>query len=775
MAQIALPQASAQAAPRVSLEALAYITLLILAALLRVPYLDTTPLDDTQAGEALAAYDRTRLVESSDIFADNALGVPVRLVLFTLGGPSDLAARLPEAVIGSLLPLLPWLFRRELGRWGALGLGLGLAVSPVAVLASREMSGMVWALAALLIGGRFVLNFAQDGRRADAIAASVAFGAVLLLTTPFGLLLALGAFFGLAAATLLGDRPARQTVARSLAAWPAMESLLAIAISVVSVATLFFVFPDGLTHVANAPERFAEAVVAQVEAPTLYPLLVSLRYDGLFVLFGAAGLVVALRDAPTFAERFFAGWAGWAVLGMVLYGGAGPSLALLLTLPAVGLTISLWGRLLSTTSYGYWQVPGWVLPVHGLVVAALLVGLATNLNNVFGKLVEEARPNRFAEVLIPPGGGPGEHVRIGTLDAESGAKSLSMTLPLEVLENCQPLLGDRDPDAVQRNDSGQFCDARPLPDYTVQVWPVDAVARAAELTIVGPDGVTLQDATPLGDGLRLPFQAFTRGEYRINLALPTPASDGPAQFVTILYQGDKTQGNAPERLTNGNWPIDVPLPYAVFQITTRVPLPTAPVGVLGILFSIPITFFLVGAFFGARAAWRGVLLGVMLFGVVYGAGLALGASTVFAEDPRELWNQDPPQEDYQNLEAILEEYSLRDTGMPYLMEIVAVGERDSALGWALRRFQNTTFAATFTTQTNASAIVAPNTLRPAAERAYVGQVLVFERTWPRDSLAWVDFGAWLFRNETRVEPEVSSRYRVWIASEVYDVQTVPTP
>ncbi len=773
MADIALSPAPQERTPaRVSIEALIYLSVLLLAVLVRLPGLDAAPLDDLQARDALAAYDRVRLVDEGALYPDNPLASPVRMLFFTLAGPTDLAARLPDALAGALLTLAPLLYRREIGRWGALALALGLAMSPVAVLASREMSGMVWALGLLLVAGRFALDFAREGDRGAALAASVCLAGVVFLTTPFGVLLALGAFFGLAAGVLGAEATTRGHIAGRLAAWPWFESLLAGALSIAAVATVLFIFPSGLSGVAGLPERFAEALVAQAEAPTLYPLLVALRYDALFVLFGALGLVTILRDDATFLERFFAGWYAWAVLGMLLYGGTGPDLALLLTLPALGLTISFFFRLLATTSYGYWHVPGWVLPIHALAVAALLVGLATNLNNVFGKLADEARPIDLAKVLTPASG---DDVRISTIRQNVGDVSLAATLPQMLLENCQAGIGDRDPDALEIDATGRYCDPRRLTDYTLQLISIDADAQQAELEILGPSrAVVATSEGSIQGGVRVFFQAEDSGDYRFNLLYPedyVPQDD--AQVLAILHRGDATAGNLLDRLGDGTWTADIPALYAGFQVMTRAPVPTAPVGVLGILLSIPVTFFLVGAFYGARAAWRGVLLGALLFGGVYGLGLALGAGGIHAEDPRELWHREPPQDDYQNLDAILTEYSLRDTGMPYLLDMTVQGRRDSALGWALRRFENAQYVPTLTPQTDSPAVIAPDVLRPSLAQDYVGQSVLLGRDWSRHSLAWVDVGAWLFNNQTRFAPEDSQVYRVWIASELYDVMNVP--
>ena len=70
--------------------------------------------------------------------------------VFKLAGDSDYTARVPAAVLGSLLVVLPYFLRRELGRWGALAAGGLLAFSPIFLYISRfaraDIYLALWAL-----------------------------------------------------------------------------------------------------------------------------------------------------------------------------------------------------------------------------------------------------------------------------------------------------------------------------------------------------------------------------------------------------------------------------------------------------------------------------------------------------------------------------------------------------------------------------------------------------------------------------------------------------
>lgn len=75
-------------------------------------------------------------------------------------GASDFAARLLPALFGAALVVSPWLFRRELGRFGALAASLFLLISPTILYFSRFMRNdvymAVWAVVLLAVALRYM-------------------------------------------------------------------------------------------------------------------------------------------------------------------------------------------------------------------------------------------------------------------------------------------------------------------------------------------------------------------------------------------------------------------------------------------------------------------------------------------------------------------------------------------------------------------------------------------------------------------------------------------
>ena len=79
---------------------------------------------------------------------------------YRLIGSSEFAARLVPALFGAVLVVMPWLFRKELGRYGALAASLFLLASPTVLYFARFMRNdiymAVWAVALLALALRYM-------------------------------------------------------------------------------------------------------------------------------------------------------------------------------------------------------------------------------------------------------------------------------------------------------------------------------------------------------------------------------------------------------------------------------------------------------------------------------------------------------------------------------------------------------------------------------------------------------------------------------------------
>lgn len=182
-------------------ERAAWLALLLVAALWRFADLGTRALSHD---ESLHAYYSHRYVELGDYRHDPLLHGPLlfhaQALAFTLVGDGDAAARLLPALAGVLLVGAPWLFRRELGRRGALAAGVLLLLSPAVAFYSRYLRNDVWCALFALLWARALLDYRARGEarswRLLAVAMALSFAAkeVAFLTgAGFGAICLLGA------------------------------------------------------------------------------------------------------------------------------------------------------------------------------------------------------------------------------------------------------------------------------------------------------------------------------------------------------------------------------------------------------------------------------------------------------------------------------------------------------------------------------------------------------------------------------------------------------
>lgn len=779
MAELALEQPRL----RISAETLIYLALVTFVIVVRVAALGALPLDDQQAHEALAALHRvdpnvpTGGEESPALYPHNALGALFNAGFLMILGHGDAVARLATALAGVLLVLSPLLYRPYVGKLPALLMALGLAFSPVALAASRSMSGLIWALLLLMIGGWLLLRFVEERRKGQALAATVCAAGVLFLTTPYGLLVLLGVFFGLALAVITSapEHPARRLVPEIASVWSGAEAFIASLLAIIVVATSFFTQPAGLSSVGQIPQVFLDGLTErQPGAPWMYGLLVSLRYDFAFVLFALIAVWIMWSERR-FVERFLTGWLLWSLVAVTVYPGATADIALIVTLPAVALTALLVARMLRNVSFGYWHVPEWVLPLHALVVMGLLASLGVNLRSLALKLWEEAKIVPYAEVLyLYDNSGT---TRLGTLQNEAQSSSMSITLPAVQLENCRrfnELPPDTDTTQLQQSETGLWCERQLTYDLTAHLYPIDDEIQQAAFVIQSITGEVYFRADEIGDGVKVHFEAPGDGEYRLEV-VRTPAFDQlPAkdyEFGLNIFPGNLTDKSGFSEITSGAFRLRFPMLVALTRILIRPPNAPALLVAIFMPFMILLSFFLSGAFYGSRAAWRGVGLGILGYGLIYGLAVGWNATTHF--NARELWSTHAATEDYHSLQATLNEYSRRENGTLHEIEVTVEGRDDSALAWALRDFPNARFVERVTYATTSPAVITAGTQPPSVGADYVGQELILGYHWSAYDLTWTDFGAWLFLNRSHDDPLVTDTYRLWITKEVYDVQKVP--
>ena len=183
--------------PQLSIEQALWALIAVLALATRLGRLGSAPLSAAEARQAIVAWR-----------AASGLGMPLtgynpvllwgNSLLFSLFGASDAVARLLPALCGAGLALLPLLLKRELGRAGAIVSGLYLALSPTALVASRQLNGTIVSAAGTMAFLGAGLQFWATGHRRWIVFAGAALAlAVAGGPTVYGLLLPLGVGYGL--------------------------------------------------------------------------------------------------------------------------------------------------------------------------------------------------------------------------------------------------------------------------------------------------------------------------------------------------------------------------------------------------------------------------------------------------------------------------------------------------------------------------------------------------------------------------------------------------
>jgi len=296
-----------------STERFLWLLLVLLTAVLRLVGLGMAPLSSAEAVQALAAYQ-----------AAHGGGIPpeartlspllfhVNVLLFALFHGGDGLARLFPALCGVGLTLTPLLLRRYLGRWGALGSGLLLALSPTLLALSRTLDGSIPAALGVMLLVGAVARFLDSWRSAWIPLGGV--GLALALTagpTGWGLLL------GLVLALAAGLWVWREQVPW---VWPMVRPALGRGLAAFAVGLFVFgmglgLHPAGLAATGEQFLRWLSPEMVSV-GDRINPVLLS---EPFLLVAGLAGAALAL------ARRHGMGllWLFWALVGAVWAIGAG--------------------------------------------------------------------------------------------------------------------------------------------------------------------------------------------------------------------------------------------------------------------------------------------------------------------------------------------------------------------------------------------------------------------------------------------------------------------
>ncbi len=270
---------------RLTVETGLWVLIITIALTLRLASLDAAPLGLYEAREAMLAW---RAVNGQGppttgysplLFAANGF-------LFALCGASDRLARFWPALCGAALALTPYLLRRQIGRTGALVAGAYLAISPVALYASRQVDGTIMAaLGVMAMFGGFLNFLATPERRWLMLTVGGLAVAVTASSSAWGLLISLalaGAGLAMVERTQVAEF-LRETVRPHLA-WALPAGLLAL----LACATGLWWNPAGLGATGDLfVEWVARFGLSQQPCPS--PVLLLAVYEPLALLYGLGG------------------------------------------------------------------------------------------------------------------------------------------------------------------------------------------------------------------------------------------------------------------------------------------------------------------------------------------------------------------------------------------------------------------------------------------------------------------------------------------------------
>lgn len=363
-------------------EHLLWVLLLLLATALRLVGLGAAPLSSAEATQALAAYQTAHGGGiSPEVRTISPLLFHANVLLFALFHGGDGLARLVHALCGVGLAMSPLLLRRYLGRWGALGSGLLLALSPTLLALSRTLDGAIPAALGVMLLVGAVARFLDSWRSAWIPLGGVSLALALTAgPTAWGLLL------GLVPALAAGLWVWREQVPW---VWPMVRPALGRGLAALALG--LFAFGAGLglhpAGLAVTGEQFLRWLSPESPAPS--GALFALASDPLLLVAGLAGAALAL------SRRHGMGllWLFWtlvgALWGIIRPAPAAPVLWLVPLAGLGGLAVEALARAVGVGA-GPAPAPAWVY-------AALSLSLWTHSGLV---LAQYSRYGRFADLLL---------------------------------------------------------------------------------------------------------------------------------------------------------------------------------------------------------------------------------------------------------------------------------------------------------------------------------------------------------------------------------------
>lgn len=359
-------------------EIVLYSLLFLIALGVRFLFLGSEALLETEAVLAFRSWE----LSLGKILApgDSALYESLTALLFSIFGSSNLLARLLPAAAGSLIVWLPYLLRNRLGQAAALIAGLGLALDPGLVIASRQIGSPM--LAALLIFSALVFMLRQQTFAGFLLVFSALFTGKNFWLGAIGLLLAAGIsnWAGLLSIRLMVDKQ----IAR-LSNLERSERVIYLFLPLLlagAAVTQFFRVPAGLSSWLQGVPLFLGGWFSPPAVPVPQLLILLLVNAPLALGYGLLDIIQSWRKDDQ-VGKLLSLWFGVSILMSLVYPGR-------TTLDLVWSLIPLWfmaGRQIST----------WILRLSDLWVkwvfgAFIFIIAVLNWLSITGLLYRQVTP-----------------------------------------------------------------------------------------------------------------------------------------------------------------------------------------------------------------------------------------------------------------------------------------------------------------------------------------------------------------------------------------------
>jgi len=415
------------ALPALGAEAVCWFLTLAVALLTRLAALTNIPLSTPEAQRAYAAW------QWSGGFVpvvDGRLWGPFAFLqtglFFFLFGARDSVGRIGPALAGVALVAACWWLRPYIGRWGAVGVAVLIALSPSFAFGSRQLTGLPWAALAAFILYLWLVRATESRPTRGGLFLALGALVVALTSGPGGLTLLLTLALALAltiafaprteerpvttdttAATVDGDSdddaepdtvaqveptPALSFTTAAAATAPArlgahlgaMDRRTRSAGFVFLAASLLAVFGLLFTDLAGLPATLASVfgewggtlfTATRNEPPFYYPMI-AFNYEMLIGVATIVGLVLLwrMRSPRPFALSLAAVWQLMALVVFSLSGDKSPEAMVLLLLPAAitGGVAFEWAVTQLSDDW-FWRGRGWLVGVGAVVTTVAAV------------------------------------------------------------------------------------------------------------------------------------------------------------------------------------------------------------------------------------------------------------------------------------------------------------------------------------------------------------------------------------------------------------------